>query len=60
MPPLLVQLFRIMVTPYRNVEEKDQHSVGDHGDVERHVVVDKTAERWREGMWVKMMVDTSS
>lgn len=45
--------------PYRNVEEKDQQGVGDHGDVKHHVVVDKTAERWREGTWVKMMGDSS-
>lgn len=32
---------------YRNVEEKNQHGVADHGDVKHHIVLDKTAERRR-------------
>lgn len=32
---------------YRNVEEKNQHGVADHRDVEHHVILDETAERRR-------------
>lgn len=43
---------------YRNVEEKDQRSVSDHGDVKHHIIVDKTAKRWTEKVQVKVMVDS--
>lgn len=32
---------------YPNVEEKDEHSVGNHGHVECHVVLEPTADGCR-------------